>query len=157
MQGHRPQLLGLDLQVLENPALPCVRAVCQTHTLWWSFDVLSLPHWCFWSWSKDGKILAAMGSQENSGFWQVCPESLSLGTVLPPRQRSHGAAAGKWNCLCQVLLGEIRQQAEFQDGLEHQGLRAPLLPVLTLAMGRDIRGRWWWGATGGSFSRRWMQ
>lgn len=83
-----------------------------------------------------------MGSQGSSGSWWVCPESLGLSTVLPPRQGSQGAAAGKWSCLCQVLPWEIKQEAEFQDGLEHQGLRAPLLPVLTLTMGRDIRGRW---------------
>lgn len=67
VQGHQPQLLELDPETLENPALFCDRAVCQTQTLWWGFDVLSPPHWCSWSWRKDGRILGAMGSQGNSG------------------------------------------------------------------------------------------
>lgn len=40
-----------------------------------------------------------------------------------------------------MLLWEIKQEAEFQDGLEHQGLGAPLLPMLALTMGRDIGER----------------
>lgn len=33
MHGHQPQLLGLDLEMLENLVLLYLRAVCKTETL----------------------------------------------------------------------------------------------------------------------------
>lgn len=58
----------------------------------------------------------------------LTPVSAALGlvTALPRRQRSHRAAAGKQNRLCQVPLWEIKREGEFRRGPQRRGGYGPL-------------------------------
>lgn len=134
VQVHQPQLLGFDLEMLENPALPCAGRFAGPRCCGGGLLSHHLP-----TASPEARgRLGGLGCHRVPGEIRLLlglPHVPEPSTLLPLRQRSHWAAAGKQNRLCQVLLWEIKQEAGFQRGWR---LWALLLPVLTLVVGRDV-------------------
>lgn len=85
------------------------------------------------------------------------PGGSALNPCSPGPQHGVASKAGISRGLCQVLLWEIKQEGEFQDGLEHPGPTSPSPPCADPHNGERHGREVVVGATGGSFSRRWMQ